>query len=141
VLKRLGAGLLPDAILRRTKQPYRAPDAASFTVADPPPWIADAVSERALREAGVFDPETVRQLWKKCLATGAKGTFSNTDNMAISAVLSTQLLYDAFVARPVTARPIVPKTLVERAEQGPRERGAGRGAGTEPRQERILWTA
>ena len=30
VLKRAAAGLVPDEIIRRPKQPYRAPDALSF---------------------------------------------------------------------------------------------------------------
>lgn len=140
VLKRLGVGLVPDAILRRSKQPYRAPDAVCFTAADAPPWVAEALSARAIGEAGVLDPERVAQLHHKCLALGAAGPLSNTDNMALTAVLSTQLLYEAFVARPVTAPAIAPKTVVERV-------GAhvpatfGRGAGGSPPEERMPWMA
>ena len=36
VLKRAAAGLVPDEIIRRSKQPYRAPDALSFVGSDAP---------------------------------------------------------------------------------------------------------
>ena len=48
-------------------------------------------------EAGVFDERAVAQLWKKCISRGPAGQFSNTDNMALVGVLSTQLLHDQFV--------------------------------------------
>jgi len=90
VLKRAGAALLPDSILRRSKQPYRAPDAA---LAGPhaPEWAADLTTPHAIREAGVFDAPLVEKLWRKCRA--ATAAFSNADNMALTGVLSTQLLH------------------------------------------------
>jgi hypothetical protein len=38
--------------------------------------------------------------------------------MALVGVLSTQLLYDAFIAHPVLAPEIVPRTVVDRCEEG-----------------------
>ncbi len=115
VLKRAAAGLVPDAILRRQKQPYRAPDALSFVGPHAPAWVSDAMSEARVAEAGVFDPGVVGQLWKKCAAKKDDGQFSNADNMAVVGVLSTQLLHARFVARPPDpTRPIPLTTLVER---------------------------
>jgi asparagine synthase (glutamine-hydrolysing) len=115
VLKRVAAGLVPQAVLDRPKQPYRAPDALSFVGAAAPPWAEAVVSERALEEAGVFDPALVRQLWRKCQAQGDAGQFSNADNMALVGVLSTQLLHERMVrAAPPAAPRVTLRTVVDR---------------------------
>ena len=92
MLKRAAAGLVPPAILRRSKQPYRAPDAAAFCAEPGPDWLAEVLDPAALREAGVFDPDSVALLWAKCHARGG-AALSNADNMALTGVLSTQLLH------------------------------------------------
>jgi asparagine synthase (glutamine-hydrolysing) len=118
VLKRLAGELLPPEVLRRKKQPYRAPDVLAFVApedARPPAWVDGVLSEQAIRDAGVFEPRAAQALWQKCLRR-ADGRFSNADNMALCAVLSTQLLHRELVrnepARALT-RPLT--TLVDRA--------------------------
>jgi asparagine synthase (glutamine-hydrolysing) len=96
VLKRAFADLVPDEIVHRPKQPYRAPDAAAFFGPDQPDWVREVTSERALEEAGVFDPALVSGLVAKCERSAGR-TLGNTDNMRALAVLSTQLLHDGFV--------------------------------------------
>jgi asparagine synthase (glutamine-hydrolysing) len=98
VLKHAAAGLVPEAILTRKKQPFRAPDALSFVAEDAPDYIEAALSDAAVRAANVFDPAPVAQLWRKCRA--GRGQFSNSDNMALLGVLSTQLLHQAMIATP-----------------------------------------
>ena len=92
VLKRAAAGLVPPSILRRPKQPYRAPDATAFCAEPGPRWLAEVLDPEALRAAGVFDPEAVALLWAKCRAQSG-AALSNADNMALTGVLSTQLLH------------------------------------------------
>jgi asparagine synthase (glutamine-hydrolysing) len=99
VLKRAAKTLVPAEILARKKQPYRAPDALCFVGADAPEYVDEALSETELRQAGVFEPQPVAQLLKKCRAQGDAGQLSNTDNMALVGVLSTQLLHRLLVAR------------------------------------------
>ena len=73
------------------------------------------LSESAVREAGVFDPDATRLLWRKCLAS--RGQFSNADNMALTGLLSTQLLYQRFVRDGADVGPLpLPTfdTLVDR---------------------------
>jgi asparagine synthase (glutamine-hydrolysing) len=130
VLKRAAAGLVPDEILRRPKQPYRAPDAAAFAGPDAPEWARALTAPEAVASAGVFDPRAVERLWAKCQAAAASGqTFSNADNMALVGVLSTGLLHAALLRRaPERAARIEFRTAVDRlreAQRGPRpERGA-----------------
>jgi asparagine synthase (glutamine-hydrolysing) len=96
VLKRAFADLVPESVRRRPKQPYRAPDAASFLGPDRPDWVDELTSERALRAAGVFEPDRVAGLLAKAART-AGADLGNTDNMRVVAVLSTQLLHQTFV--------------------------------------------
>ncbi|MCA0318816.1 MAG: asparagine synthase (glutamine-hydrolyzing) [Proteobacteria bacterium] len=108
VLKRVAAPLVPPEIVARKKQPYRAPNALCFFGADAPEHVGDMLSEAALRDANVFDPAAVMHLVSKCRkhAEDGGGDLSNSDNMALVGVLSTQLLHHQFVAsRPDAARP------------------------------------
>jgi asparagine synthase (glutamine-hydrolysing) len=114
VLKRVSADLVPADILKRKKQPYRAPDALSFAGPEALDWI-EAVADRAsLEEAGVFVPAAARQVIEKCRARAASGQFSNADNMAVVGILSTQLLFDRFVRRaPDPGPPVAIRTVVD----------------------------
>jgi asparagine synthase (glutamine-hydrolysing) len=95
LLKRAFADLVPEGIRNRPKQPYRAPDAASFFSASHPAWLDDVTSPAALRACGVFDPAPVAGLLAKAQRTA--GRLGNTDNMRVMAVLSTQLVHHEFV--------------------------------------------
>ena len=96
VLKKAFGDLVPDEILHRPKQPYRAPDAACFFGDAAPSWIGDVSSPQALRESGVFDPDQVAHLFAKAARNGGRA-MSNTDNMRVLAVLSTQLLHQQLI--------------------------------------------
>lgn len=107
VLKRVAAPLVPPEIVARKKQPYRAPNALCFFGAAAPDYVGEMLSVAALREANVFDPAAVMRLVSKCRkhAEDGGGDLSNSDNMALVGVLSTQLLHHQFVARcPDAAR-------------------------------------
>ena len=93
VLKRMAKDLLPKEILKRPKQPYRAPDALSFVASGVGSWVDDVLSSAMVAKVGVFEPATVEALWRKVKARRDDAQLSNTDNMALVGVLSTQLLY------------------------------------------------
>jgi asparagine synthase (glutamine-hydrolysing) len=117
VLKRAARGIVPEEVLARKKQPYRAPDALSF--AEPGiDWIDEVTSERALADANVFAPQAARQLLAKCRAQAGKGQFSNADNMAIVGILSTQLIHEQFIRqRPAAGPPVALRTSVDRVAE------------------------
>jgi asparagine synthase (glutamine-hydrolysing) len=96
VLKRASEQLVPPSIRRRRKQPYRAPDALAFVGPDAPEWIGEVLSEPAVADAGVFDARLVQKLWRKCHAAASR-RLSNTDNMGLCGVVSTQLLHHLLV--------------------------------------------
>lgn len=98
LLKKLMKGRLPDEILKRSKQPYRAPIRSSFISDDLPKYLKDLLSEAAIVQAGIFNPNHVNQLLDKMKS---KNQISEIDNMAITAILSTQILNDLFVNRSI----------------------------------------
>jgi asparagine synthase (glutamine-hydrolysing) len=100
VLKRVAKTVVPPEIIARKKQPFRAPNALCFVAADAPAYIAEALSETSIRNANVFDSGAVARLLDKCRAqaTVAGGDVSNSDNMALIGVISTQLLHQQFIA-------------------------------------------
>jgi asparagine synthase (glutamine-hydrolysing) len=89
--------LLPQSIVKRVKQPYRAPDARSFFIDGKPlDYVAELLSEQRLHQSGYFNPEMARRLMEKCRTDRAMGF---ADNMAFLGMLSTMLVDDIFVRR------------------------------------------
>jgi asparagine synthase (glutamine-hydrolysing) len=95
LLRKAARGLVPDSILNRRKQPYRAPDGKSFFGAGDGD-LAETLSESQIKRDGIFDPQAVTGLVNKFRANRAS---SVRDNMALLGILSTQILIDRFVNR------------------------------------------
>ncbi|MBN2738074.1 MAG: asparagine synthase (glutamine-hydrolyzing) [Spirochaetales bacterium] len=91
ILKMAFKDMVPHDILFRDKQPYRAPDAASFfwggTSQD---WIEEITRPEFVENTAIFNPKAVELLMTKCRKIdGSK--MSNSDNMRVVAVMSTLL--------------------------------------------------
>jgi len=127
LLKKCSRGLVPEGILTRPKQPYRAPDAQSFTGSGKGlgEQVREVLQPQALQEAGLFDEAGVARLLAKCEAQAGRGQFSNADNMAFIGILSTQLLWDQLVRngpRPTELPEEDVNTMVFSANRNPAER-------------------
>jgi asparagine synthase (glutamine-hydrolysing) len=98
LLKLATGGIIPESIRKRPKQPYRAPDAASFfdasKQADRAEWIAELTASDRVARDGVFNPRAVAKLMDKARAGQVAST---RDGMAVVGVLSTQIMIDRFV--------------------------------------------
>ena len=94
LLKKLMKGRLPDSILNRPKQAYRAPIRSTFISDDLPEYLKEMLSEKQIKASGIFNPEHVRTLLEKMRT---KNQVSEVDNMALTAILSTQILQDLFI--------------------------------------------
>ena len=112
ILKRAMQQLLPASIARRTKQPYRAPDSASFFEdGKPVDYVAELFSESRLRDLGFLAPQAVRQLYEKCRSGKAIGF---ADNMAFVGILSTLLTHEMFISgRSMAGISAPPEMLTE----------------------------
>ena len=94
----MSAGKIPELITKRPKQAYRAPIASSFFNAAAPSYIENLLSVESINAFGVFDPIKVHSLIGKIKNNE---NVSEIDQMAISGILSTQILYKLFISEPV----------------------------------------
>lgn len=100
ILKEAARGYIPDQIIQRQKQPYRAPDAVSFVSDNSPGYVEEMLSEKAVQKAGMFNPQAVNGLYSKCKQRAQSDVFSNSDNMALVGILSAQILFERMIASP-----------------------------------------
>ncbi len=137
LLKQLAREWLPDEIWRRPKRPYRAPIHRSFFPlsageATPPDYVRDLLSPEGVRATGLFKPAAVSQLVGK-IERGMR--LSETDDMALAGILSSQLVHLQFVSDfkmppPLSAADDVKvcgKGSPLPAREGPREGGISPG--------------
>jgi asparagine synthase (glutamine-hydrolysing) len=94
LLKRAMRRYLPERIVRRYKQPYRAPDIAAFFAEGTPAYVRELLDPVRLRSSGYFDAQKVGRLVQKVERGRALGY---KDNMAFVAILSTQIWHQQFV--------------------------------------------
>lgn len=94
LLKQSMKQYLPESILARYKQPYRAPDIPAFFIDKVPAYVNAALNKNAITDAGYFDAKRVDMLVNKI----KKGrSISYKDNMAFVGILTTQVLHQLFI--------------------------------------------
>jgi asparagine synthase (glutamine-hydrolysing) len=101
LLKKLAQRWLPPEIWRRRKRPYRAPIHRCFFSQPARDYVRELLSAEQLKATGLFQPAAVGQLVGK-IAQG--GPVSETDEMALVGIISTQLLHHRFVTAFDTPR-------------------------------------
>ena len=94
LLKRCAKDLIPPSVRERSKQPYRAPDGKSFFHDARPGYVDELLSPERVRSDGLFHPQAVAKLAQKFREGKAIGI---KDNMALTGILSTQLLVDQYI--------------------------------------------
>jgi asparagine synthase (glutamine-hydrolysing) len=110
LLKKSMRDLLPTSILRRPKQPYRAPESQSFfRLGKPLDYVAELLGPERIKAAGWFDPVATASLFEKCRRGDAIGF---ADNTAFVGILSTMVLDDLFLRAPASTGSSLPGMLV-----------------------------
>jgi asparagine synthase (glutamine-hydrolysing) len=94
ILKKSFEGILPEDIVKRPKNPYRAPIQKSLINEKTSGYAQEALSEKSLNSAGLFDAGKVAKLLKKVQLANS---LSEMDNMALVGILSSQLIYRRFI--------------------------------------------
>ncbi len=96
ILKKAAQNHIPQVLIDRAKQPYRAPISRCFFSDDAPEYVNDLLTTSALEKTGIFDPKKVSRLVAKCCHN--KGELqSERENMAVVGILSIQLLQEQFI--------------------------------------------
>jgi asparagine synthase (glutamine-hydrolysing) len=98
LLKKAAGDLIPPFLKKRSKQPYRAPEALSFFAPETgkarAEYVDHLLSEGKLKSGGFWNPQPVRHLVEKARHGKLVGI---RDGMALVSILSTQLLIDQFI--------------------------------------------
>jgi len=94
LLKKLLKNRIPDKILKRPKQAYRAPIKSVFLSKDSSGYVKEMLSEEAFRKANIFNYDSVAALLSRMEKSSVP---SEIDNMVLSSVISTHLLYSQFI--------------------------------------------
>jgi asparagine synthase (glutamine-hydrolysing) len=101
LLKKAAEGSIPTFVGRRSKQPYRSMEVSSFFDAARKRarfgYVDDMLGERALRDAGIFEPAAVGRLVDKARTGDVIGL---KDSMALVAILSTQIAAAQLLGEP-----------------------------------------
>lgn len=97
ILKRAFASLIPKEVAFRAKQAYMAPDLKSFFNSKELDRTMALLSSENIRSAGIWDDNAVRKLVHKFSSVLPEQT-GFRDNMAACAIISSQYLYDLFIA-------------------------------------------
>lgn len=94
LLRKLLKNRIPESIINRTKQPYRAPVNNVFISENAPEYVKEMLSGDITRKVNVFDYKSLESLLAKVKRSGVS---SEMDDMVITSVLSTHLLYTQFI--------------------------------------------
>jgi len=94
ILKEAFKEYVPQEIVQRAKQPYRAPISTCFLHNDN--TGADLLTEHKLNEFGYFNGSGVSRFFDR-LRKAPGGSVSARDDMAVSAITSMQLLHHHFI--------------------------------------------
>jgi|WetSurMetagenome_2_1015567.scaffolds.fasta_scaffold22174_2 asparagine synthase (glutamine-hydrolysing) len=94
LLKKLLKNRIPEKILKRPKQAYRAPIKSVFLSKNSPDYVESMLSDEFFRKADIFNYNSIAGLIEKIDKTGVA---SEIDNMVLSSVISTHLLYSQFI--------------------------------------------
>ena len=95
LLKKMARNLVPENIWQRPKRPYRAPIHSSFFPNGRPlDYVAELLSPETVAAYGYFNPRAVGGLVAKI---GRGRPTSESDDMALAGILTTQLVHRSFV--------------------------------------------
>lgn len=95
ILKKAFKDIIPPGIISRPKQPYRAPIREVF-FSGKSDYVDELLSAEYVQKAGYFDPSKVSNLVDKYRKSDQL-IASETQNMALVGILSTQLIHSQFI--------------------------------------------
>jgi asparagine synthase (glutamine-hydrolysing) len=96
LLKKLMQNKIPESIIKRSKQAYRAPIKSAFFLNNRPEYVKEMLAPDYFRKAGIFDYNSISNMLQKIEKTGNS---SEVEDMVLASVISTHLLHSQFIER------------------------------------------
>lgn len=94
LLKKHMSNKIPASILKRTKQPYRAPVSNMFINEEAPDYFKFLLSDHYIKHTGIFNQNSVSRFLGKLKNASL---LTELEGMFLTAVVSTQILYNQFI--------------------------------------------
>ena len=94
LLKKVLKNRIPEKILKRPKQAYRAPIKSVFLGKNAPEYVKHMLSDSYTRNAGIFNYNSIAGVISRMENSGV---VSEIDNMILTSVVSTHLIYYQFI--------------------------------------------
>jgi asparagine synthase (glutamine-hydrolysing) len=114
LLKRIGSSILPSAIVKRHKFPYRAPDIESFLgCPEGRTYLQENLAPSQVKDADIFDPDKLGKLVGKVL-NDPPGKVGTVDNLVLMAALSGQVVFRKFLREGAHKESFAPTDKVMR---------------------------
>jgi asparagine synthase (glutamine-hydrolysing) len=108
LLKKAIKGKIPESIINRSKQAYRAPISSTFLNKDAPDYVKELLSEKMINDIGIFNPASVVPLIEKMRKSA---NTSEVDNMLITLLVSSHLVHDQFIKK--NHEPLTPEMMLK----------------------------
>ncbi len=96
LLKKLMQNKIPESIIKRSKQAYRAPVKSAFFLNKPPDYVKEMLTHEYFSKAGIFDYNSISNMLQKIEKTGNS---SEVEDMVLASVISTHLLHNQFIEK------------------------------------------
>jgi asparagine synthase (glutamine-hydrolysing) len=103
VLKRAFRGILPETVVRRVKNPYRAPDSLALYHGNLRDRVLASLSGTSVRRHGLFREDAVSKLLNRLKTANHS---SARDTMALVLIYSSHVFHDLFVEGRMIPEPI-----------------------------------
>ncbi len=100
ILKHTFKHLLPDQVINRPKQPYRAP--VRNTLLADPQFVDTWLDESRIRNSMIFDADKISILKKRLFLPNAN--VSAREEMALMAIITTEMLKESFINNKPTVQ-------------------------------------
>jgi asparagine synthase (glutamine-hydrolysing) len=98
ILKKTFSDYVPEGVIKRVKQPYRAPIHRCFIGKEASALNSNMLSKELLSKYGYFNSDHVISLVERMRKTPAD-RIGERDDMAIAGIVSTQLLHHLFIEK------------------------------------------
>lgn len=98
LLKKLMKNKIPESIIKRSKQAYRAPIKNAFFSGNRPDYVDEMLAPAYFKKAGVFNFDSISNLLNKIEKSG---TATEVEDMIVASVVSTHLLYHQFIEKRI----------------------------------------
>lgn len=113
LLKEAVKGKIPDNILNRSKQAYRAPISSAFLSKNAPDYVKNILNEKNIRETGIFNSKSVIPLLDKMRKSDST---SEVEDMLLTLLVSSHLVNEQinlFSTKPLKQEELLKSRIIK----------------------------